>query len=284
MEVSIRHLRTQTAVAVAASWPCWRRWAPSATGPAVQDPMALDYYVAGLARPMARDRRQQGVAREARAGSGLHGRNGGFPLPKVTVRRVRRIVLSMRLRIAQEPPWTSSSHCRVDTTASDTARSRSRRTKPHQQVTSRSLLAGVPPHATPSRPIRTRAFAHLPQQPGGRHHERHGGPGPGHLGPLPGKPVMEGKASSSEGQRDQRVDIEIAENDPKELVKRSRAWSAFGGINLEDIKAPSASTSSGAARTHEDPGGSHDSTARHRGLRGSSTDEVRGQGLREGKS
>ena len=64
--------------------------------------------------------------------------------------------------------------------------------------------------------------------------------GLGNIGPLAGKPVMEGKACLFKKFGGIDVfDIEIAENDPEELVKTiARLEPTFGGINLEDIKAP----------------------------------------------
>ncbi|MBK6336578.1 MAG: NADP-dependent malic enzyme [Betaproteobacteria bacterium] len=64
--------------------------------------------------------------------------------------------------------------------------------------------------------------------------------GLGNIGPLAGKPVMEGKACLFKKFAGIDVfDIELDENDPDELVKTiARLEPTFGGINLEDIKAP----------------------------------------------
>jgi malate dehydrogenase (oxaloacetate-decarboxylating)(NADP+) len=64
--------------------------------------------------------------------------------------------------------------------------------------------------------------------------------GLGNIGPLAGKPVMEGKAVLFKRFADIDVfDIEIAATDPEEVVRIVRALEpTFGGINLEDIKAP----------------------------------------------
>ncbi len=64
--------------------------------------------------------------------------------------------------------------------------------------------------------------------------------GLGDIGPLAGKPVMEGKAVLFKRFADIDVfDIEIDEKDPKKVVEIVRAIApTFGGINLEDIKAP----------------------------------------------
>jgi malate dehydrogenase (oxaloacetate-decarboxylating)(NADP+) len=64
--------------------------------------------------------------------------------------------------------------------------------------------------------------------------------GLGNIGPLAGKPVMEGKGVLFKKFAGVDVfDIEIAENDPDKLVDIIAALEpTFGGINLEDIKAP----------------------------------------------
>ncbi|MDA1331171.1 MAG: NADP-dependent malic enzyme [Proteobacteria bacterium] len=64
--------------------------------------------------------------------------------------------------------------------------------------------------------------------------------GLGNIGPLAGKPVMEGKACLFKKFAGIDVfDIELAETDPDKLVDIIAALEpTFGGINLEDIKAP----------------------------------------------
>ncbi|MCF8199931.1 MAG: NADP-dependent malic enzyme [Sulfuritalea sp.] len=64
--------------------------------------------------------------------------------------------------------------------------------------------------------------------------------GLGNIGPLAGKPVMEGKGVLFKKFAGIDVfDIEIAENDPEKLVDIIASLEpTFGGINLEDIKAP----------------------------------------------
>ena len=64
--------------------------------------------------------------------------------------------------------------------------------------------------------------------------------GLGAIGPLAGKPVMEGKACLFKKFAGIDVfDIEIAETDPDRLVDIIASLEpTFGGINLEDIKAP----------------------------------------------
>ena len=64
--------------------------------------------------------------------------------------------------------------------------------------------------------------------------------GLGNIGPLAGKPVMEGKGCLFKKFAGIDVfDIELAENDPDALIDTiARLEPTFGGINLEDIKAP----------------------------------------------
>jgi len=64
--------------------------------------------------------------------------------------------------------------------------------------------------------------------------------GLGNIGPLAGKPVMEGKACLFKKFAGIDVfDLELAETDPDRLVEIIAALEpTFGGINLEDIKAP----------------------------------------------
>jgi malate dehydrogenase (oxaloacetate-decarboxylating)(NADP+) len=64
--------------------------------------------------------------------------------------------------------------------------------------------------------------------------------GLGDIGPLAGKPVMEGKACLFKKFAGIDVfDIELAERDPDKLVDIVAALEpTLGGINLEDIKAP----------------------------------------------
>ena len=64
--------------------------------------------------------------------------------------------------------------------------------------------------------------------------------GLGNIGALAGKPVMEGKGCLFKKFAGIDVfDIELAENDPDALIETiARMEPTFGGINLEDIKAP----------------------------------------------
>ncbi|MEX0915571.1 MAG: NADP-dependent malic enzyme, partial [Wenzhouxiangellaceae bacterium] len=64
--------------------------------------------------------------------------------------------------------------------------------------------------------------------------------GLGNIGPLASKPVMEGKAVLFKKFADIDVfDIEIDESDPERLIEIIASLEpTFGGINLEDIKAP----------------------------------------------
>jgi len=64
--------------------------------------------------------------------------------------------------------------------------------------------------------------------------------GLGDIGPAAGKPVMEGKGVLFKRFADIDVfDIELDTHDPEEIIRIVRALEpTFGGINLEDIKAP----------------------------------------------
>ncbi|MBA4312425.1 MAG: NADP-dependent malic enzyme [Chlorobiaceae bacterium] len=64
--------------------------------------------------------------------------------------------------------------------------------------------------------------------------------GLGDIGALAGKPVMEGKGVLFKTFADVDVfDIELESHDPKEIIKAIKLLEpTFGGINLEDIKAP----------------------------------------------
>ncbi len=64
--------------------------------------------------------------------------------------------------------------------------------------------------------------------------------GLGNLGALASKPVMEGKAVLFKRFADvNAIDIELDTEDPDEIIKAVHLMSpTFGGINLEDIKAP----------------------------------------------
>ncbi|ATG48371.1 NADP-dependent malic enzyme [Celeribacter ethanolicus] len=64
--------------------------------------------------------------------------------------------------------------------------------------------------------------------------------GLGNLGALASKPVMEGKAVLFKRFADvNSIDIELDTTDPEEIIRAVRLMGpTFGGINLEDIKAP----------------------------------------------
>lgn len=64
--------------------------------------------------------------------------------------------------------------------------------------------------------------------------------GLGNIGPAAGKPVMEGKGVLFKRFADIDVfDLELATADPKEIIRACQMLEpTFGGINLEDIKAP----------------------------------------------
>src|SRR5262249_17321438 len=64
--------------------------------------------------------------------------------------------------------------------------------------------------------------------------------GLGNIGPAAGKPVMEGKGVLFKRFADIDVfDIELNTTDPKEIIRTCKLRDpTFGGINLEDIRAP----------------------------------------------
>ena len=64
--------------------------------------------------------------------------------------------------------------------------------------------------------------------------------GLGNIGPLAGKPVMEGKGVLFKRFADIDVfDLELAAGDPQDIIRACQLLEpTFGGINLEDIKAP----------------------------------------------
>src|SRR5471030_1687141 len=64
--------------------------------------------------------------------------------------------------------------------------------------------------------------------------------GLGNLGALAAKPVMEGKAVLFKRFADiDSIDLEVATEDPQEFIDAVKFLGpSFGGINLEDIKAP----------------------------------------------
>src|SRR5499425_2950427 len=64
--------------------------------------------------------------------------------------------------------------------------------------------------------------------------------GLGNIGALAGKPVMEGKGVLFKRFADVDVfDIELASEDPEEVIRTCQLIApTFGGINLEDIRAP----------------------------------------------
>jgi malate dehydrogenase (oxaloacetate-decarboxylating)(NADP+) len=64
--------------------------------------------------------------------------------------------------------------------------------------------------------------------------------GLGNIGPLAGKPVMEGKSNLFKKFADiDAIDIELDARTPEEVIAAVKAIApTFGGINLEDIKSP----------------------------------------------
>jgi len=89
-----------------------------------------------------------------------------------------------------------------------------------------------------------------------RDHERTAVLGLGPIGPLAAKPVIwKVRQCYSRSSRASTASIiEVDERDPDKLVKSSRPRATFGGINLEDIKAPRVlSRREEASRAHEIP-------------------------------
>ena len=81
--------------------------------------------------------------------------------------------------------------------------------------------------------------------------------GLGNIGALAGKPVMEGKGVLFKRFADIDVfDIELATENPEEIIRACQLLEpTFGGINLEDIKAPECFYIEEAAQEdHEDSG------------------------------
>ena len=113
--------------------------------------------------------------------------------------------------------------------------------------------------------------------------------GLGNIGALAGKPVMEGKGCLFKKFAGIDVfDIEIDETDPDKLVEIIAGLEpTFGGINLEDIKAPECFyIETQAARADEDPGVPR-RPARHRDRRGrgrAQRAQDRRQGHRQGEA
>ena len=81
---------------------------------------------------------------------------------------------------------------------------------------------------------------HEQGQLGRRDFKRYGVLGLGNLGALGSKPVMEGKSVLFKRFADvNSIDIEVDTEDPDEFCKAVKLIGpTFGGINLEDIKAP----------------------------------------------
>ncbi len=240
----------------AASWPCWRRWAPSATRTRSPRPewrsttTSPGSRAPRLAGPPAARRRPRSESRKA----GCTGETGGFPLPKETV-NAECVESSCRSAFEshRSPPWTSSSALpRWIPPPPDTGQDLGHRRR--SPINQRDLaLAYSPGSAAACDAIAARsergAFAHLPQQPGGRHHERQRRSwGLGNIGPLAGKPVMEGKACLfKKFQRDQRVRHRDRRDDPEELVKTFARLERPSAASISRTsRRPSASTSRGS--------------------------------------
>ena len=90
--------------------------------------------------------------------------------------------------------------------------------------------------------------------------------GLGAIGALAGKPVMEGKAVLFKKFAGiDAIDIEIEERDPKKLIEVIAPLEpTFGGINLEDIKAPECFEIEEALRERDEDPGVPRRPARHR--------------------
>ena len=107
--------------------------------------------------------------------------------------------------------------------------------------------------------------------------------GLGNLGALASKPVMEGKAVLFKRFADvDAIDLEVATEDPDEFVNAVKYLGpSFGGINLEDIKAPECFYHRGAtSRDDGYPGFSRRPTwhGDYRGRRHDQRDPSHGQG------
>ena len=109
--------------------------------------------------------------------------------------------------------------------------------------------------------------------------------GLGNIGPHAAKPVMEGKAVLFKRFADIDVfDLEIDETDPERFVEIVRALEpTFGGINLEDIRAPDCFVIERALRERMNDPGVPRRPARHRHhLRGGAAQ--RGRAARTSRS
>src|SRR6266540_1139378 len=90
------------------------------------------------------------------------------------------------------------------------------------------------------RPAGRSLHLHGQGQSGRRRHERHSFLGLGNIGPLAGKPVMEGKGILFKAFADIDVfDLEVASENPEDVIRFCQLLEpTVGGINLEDIRSP----------------------------------------------
>ena len=110
--------------------------------------------------------------------------------------------------------------------------------------------------------------------------------GLGDIGALAGKPVMEGKAVLFKRFADVDVfDIEVNSHDPEEIIKLCQLLEpTFGGINLEDIKAPDCFRIEEELRRDDEDSRVSRRSARHRDHLGCSPAECSGScGQRHGQ-
>ena len=89
--------------------------------------------------------------------------------------------------------------------------------------------------------------------------------GLGNIGPLAGKPVMEGKAVLFKRFADIDVfDLEVDTDDPEDLIGSAELLEpTVGGINLEDIRAPDCFLIEETLRAHALDSGVPRRPARH---------------------
>ena len=104
--------------------------------------------------------------------------------------------------------------------------------------------------------------------------------GLGNIGAAAGKPVMEGKAVLFKRFADIDVfDLELATEDPREVMRACQLLEpTFGGINLEDIKAPECFVHRGGAEADHEDSGLPRRSARHGDHLGGGAAECGGTG------
>ena len=98
--------------------------------------------------------------------------------------------------------------------------------------------------------------------------------GLGNLGAVAAKPVMEGKIALFKRFADiDGIDLEIDSEDVDDVVNAVRFLAGFGGINLEDIKAPGMLRDRAAAARADGHPGVPRRPARHRDRCGGGADQ-----------